>query len=292
MSEEPVPESLPAPTWLSEHKPIPKSLESTRATLEAAALLGKRTAELHLALAKGTDLPSFAPEPLLREDLARDFERIEAQIKSVLSALKFRLPKLEDSVCDRAALLLSRRLELIQRTRLITTVETAGQRIRIHGDYHLGQTLRVTGLDAGSHVSSTGSDFMLIDFEGEPARPIQERRRKQSPLKDVVGMMRSFSYAAFSSIDRAVAAGSGARPAVDRNAMAGWAKLWQHTATAEFLSAYRDGMAANPALLPPPAQAQILLDAYLLEKALYEVQYELDNRPAWIHIPINSILTL
>jgi len=293
VSEKSASEVLPASTWLSERKPIPKSLESVSATLEAAALLGKRTAELHLALAKGTDIPSFAPEPLRQEDLARDVERIEAQIKSVFDALKSRLPKLEDSICDRAALLLSRRPELIHRVRQMATAKTSGQRIRIHGDYHLGQTLRVASLNAGKDALSTGQgDFMLIDFEGEPARPIEERRKKQSPLKDVVGMMRSFSYAAFASIARAVAAGGSEGLATNPNALADWARLWQHTATTELLSSYRERMAANPALLPSPADAQILLDGYLLEKALYEVLYELNNRPAWVHIPINSILTL
>jgi maltose alpha-D-glucosyltransferase/alpha-amylase len=132
---------------------------------------------------------------------------------------------------------------------------------------------------------------MLIDFEGEPARPIEERRRKQSPLKDVVGMMRSFSYAAYSAMDHVVATGADGR-VIDPNALAGWSQLWQRAATAEFLSSYRSSVSANPALLPSASEAQILLDGYLLEKALYEVQYELDNRPTWVRIPINSILTI
>jgi maltose alpha-D-glucosyltransferase / alpha-amylase len=292
-AEYPAPAPSSAPGWLSEHQPIPKSLESARSTLEAAALLGRRTAELHLALSSGTNLASFAPEPLQREDLARDAERIEAQIKSTLEALKLKLPKLDDVTCDRASLLLSRRLELIKRARSITAVETAGQRIRIHGDYHLGQTLRVAGAGNRSKTSATSPvDFMFIDFEGEPARPIEERRRKQSPLKDVVGMMRSFSYAAFSAVDRFLAAGNSESRATDPDALTGWAQCWLHTATVEFLSSYRKGMESKPSLLPPPPEARILLDAYLLEKAIYEVLYELDNRPSWVRIPVNSILSL
>jgi maltose alpha-D-glucosyltransferase/alpha-amylase len=292
IAEHPAPSPSSAPGWLSQHKPIPKSLESARSTFEAATLLGRRTAELHLALSSSTNLPAFAPEPLMREDLAQDAERIEAQIRSAFETLKLKLPRLDDLTCDRVSLLLSRRLELIQCARSITAVETAGQRIRIHGDYHLGQTLRVAGAGKSSKVPATSQgDFMLIDFEGEPARPIEERRRKQSPLKDVVGMMRSFSYAAFSAVDRFLAASS-ERPATDPDALAAWAQLWLHTATTEFLSSYREGMENNPSLLPPPTEAQILLDAYLLEKAIYEVLYELDNRPSWVRIPINSILTL
>jgi maltose alpha-D-glucosyltransferase/alpha-amylase len=111
-------------------------------------------------------------------------------------------------------------------------------------------------------------------------------------LKDVVGMLRSFSYAAFSAIDRSLAAGGDKEPLAGPAAMADWAQLWQNAAASAFLSSYRESMAANESLLPPPQDAQTLLDAYLLEKALYELLYELDNRPMWIRIPINSILTL
>jgi maltose alpha-D-glucosyltransferase / alpha-amylase len=288
----PTPAHSPASGWLSDSPPVPVALTPIKATLDAATLLGKRTAELHLALASNTSLPAFAPEPFTREDQMRDAQRIESQIKHSIDALKLRLPKLDDLASDRAGLLLSRRGELIQRARSITTVASAGLRIRIHGDYHLGQTLHIPARVNGAGESeSTVGDFILLDFEGEPARPIEERRRKQSPLKDVVGMLRSFSYAAFSAVDRSIAAG-GNQPSADAAALAEWAQIWQRAASAAFLSAYRSSAAANESLLPPPRDAQILLDAYLLEKALYELLYELDNRPAWVHIPINSILTL
>ena len=282
-----------APGWLSEREPIPESLEAIRSTLEAAALLGTRTAELHLALASSSAVAAFAPEPLEGAELAHDAERIVAQIKSAFEALKFKLPKLDDATCDLAGLLLSRRPELVQRARSIQAVATAGQRIRIHGDYHLGQTLRIaaTGSDSVAEKDGKG-DFGLIDFEGEPARSIEERRRKQSPLKDVVGMMRSFAYAAFAAVDRCPTVAGGGEHTIDRAALIGWAQLWQGSATSQFLSSYRDGIAASPDLLPPPREAQILLDAYLLEKALYELLYELDNRPSWVRIPLNSILAL
>ena len=115
---------------------------------------------------------------------------------------------------------------------------------------------------------------------------------KQSPLKDVAGMLRSCSYAAYAGLDQYVAAhpelagGSGA------DHLAGWARLWQNSAAGEFLRGYRDAIAANPALLPSPQSAQQLLDAYQLEKAAYELVYELDNRPEWVRIPLNGILDL
>lgn len=105
-------------------------------------------------------------------------------------------------------------------------------------------------------------------------------------------MLRSFSYAAFSANDRVIAAGSDNEPSASAAALTEWSQLWQNAATVAFLSSYRESVTANGSLLPAPPDAQILLDAYLLEKALYELQYELDNRPAWIGIPINGILAL
>jgi maltose alpha-D-glucosyltransferase / alpha-amylase len=291
-TQRPAPARSIAPTWLSGREEIPEALRSARSTLDAAALLGTRTAELHLALSSTSTVRAFIPEPLTPADLAHDTERIEAQIKSTFEALKFAFPKLDDVTSDKAASLLSRRAELTQRARSIQAIASAGQRIRIHGDYHLGQTLRVaaTGNSSAAGNNQKG-DFVLIDFEGEPARPIEERRRRQSPLKDVVGMMRSFAYAAFSAVDRFIAGGDHDR-ATDRAALIEWAQAWQAAATFQFLWSYREGMAVKPELLPPPAEAQTLLDAYLLEKALYELLYELDNRPSWVWISLNSILAL
>jgi maltose alpha-D-glucosyltransferase/alpha-amylase len=166
-------------------------------------------------------------------------------------------------------------------------VEAAGQRIRIHGDYHLGQTLR-TKARAGAEANGNG-DFVVIDFEGEPARSIEERRRKQSPLKDVAGMIRSFSYAAYTAVDRALAGNGKGK---DRESLTGWAQHWQQVASAEFLRAYDETMGRRAGLLPEPKVAQVLLEAYFLEKALYEVLYELNHRPEWLRIPISGILSL
>ena len=162
-------------------------------------------------------------------------------------------------------------------------MEAAGKRIRIHGDYHLGQTLRTQG-------EEEKGDFVLLDFEGEPARPLAERRQKQSPLKDVAGMVRSFSYAAFSGLDRYI--GGDAEREGRREVMTGWAKIWDHAASAAFLDAYGNTISADKELLPPRPPAQALFTAYLLEKALYELLYELNNRPSWLRIPIGGILAM
>jgi maltose alpha-D-glucosyltransferase/alpha-amylase len=271
---------FPAPGFLTDHRPPSEIMAHARASLEAAALLGRRTAEMHLALATPTDDPAFAAEPSTAKDLARDAGRIEAQISLALNALKAKLADLDDATVEDAGLLLSRRHNLFARAGAIATLEAAGLRIRIHGDYHLGQTLRT-----GGGAKGTGN-FVIIDFEGEPARSLAERRQKQSPLRDVAGMIRSFSYAAHTGVDRYLTANPDAGP------IAAWALCWQNTVSAEFLRAYRDTIAARPDLLPPPQPSQELLDGYLLEKALYELHYELNNRPSWLRIPLSGILTL
>jgi maltose alpha-D-glucosyltransferase/alpha-amylase len=243
---------------------------------------------MHLALATPTEDAAFAAESITAEDLNADARRIDAQITSTLEALKIKLSTLKDFAADDAALLLSRRIHLFTRSHAIAAFAPAGQRIRIHGDYHLGQTLRT----ATGGSAEDGGDFVLLDFEGEPARSLAERRQKQSPLKDVAGMIRSFSYAAHAGLDRHLNANGEDIHASDMGRLTAWAVLWQNSASAEFLRAYRETIQTNPILLPSPQQAQSLLAAYLLEKALYELLYELNNRPAWLRIPLAGILTL
>ena len=247
--------------------------------LEAAALLGRRTAEMHLALATETTEEAFRAEPSSAEDLARDARRIDAQIHATLDALKLRMSALKELTADDAGTLLARRIELFERAHAITATAPAGLRLRIHGDYHLGQILRAK------------NDFVLLDFEGEPARSLVERRRKQSPLRDVAGMLRSFSYAAWSGLDQYVQ-----RHPDSHRALEPWTRLWQNAASSAFLKAYRQTITSPPAgtphLLPALDQADVLLNAYLLEKALYELLYELNNRPDWVRIPLAGILAL
>ena len=261
-------------------------------SLDAAALLGRRTAELHLALATSSDNPAFQPIPFTAEALAADAARIDAQIVRTLDALKRSLTTLPDELTtDAAALVLSRRIELFARAYAISQplpeatpaqpledeslASQSGLRIRIHGDYHLGQLLRARG------------DYVILDFEGEPARSLAERRAKQSPLKDIAGMLRSFSYAAYTSLDHFIQRHPGTAKSLEP-----WAQLWQNAVSTEFLTTWRSTIAANSHLTPQPLQAHRLLNAYLLEKALYELLYELNNRPAWVRIPLAGILAL
>ena len=280
----PAPPVSPAPNFLRDGAHHDLVIRNARAAIEAAATLGRRTAEMHLALGTPTEDPAFAAEPLTREDLHSDATRIERQLHSTLETLRAKLTTIQDDqISDAAALLLSKRSVWLARARSIQALPSEGRRIRIHGDYHLGQTLRIESNDHNH------GDFVLLDFEGEPARPLSERRQKQSPLKDVAGMVRSFSYAAYAGLFHFLESTPSAK---DQNNTTAWAQLWQNALSAEFLRAYRQSIAANPSLLPSTEQAQTLLDAYLLEKALYELLYELNNRVSWLRIPLAGILAL
>ena len=280
----------PAPEFRSTD--IPQLPASARETMEAAELLGRRTAEMHLALSSSPNDPAFGPEPCSHEALEKDALQIEAQIRSALEALKTKFSTLDETASDDAGLLLSKRRELVERSRLIASLSAAGQRIRIHGDFHLGQTLRTRPATSAAERTGGPGDFVLLDFEGEPARPLSERRRKQSPLKDVAGMLRSFSYVSFAALKAYLDAGGGPTQLQGSANLVKWSQAWQNCASAAFLRAYRENIARNQDLLPPVVQTQTLLDAFVLEKALYELLYELNNRPAWIHIPIAGILSL
>ena len=236
---------------------------------QAARLLGRRTAEMHLALATPTDNPAFAAEPATPVALAADADRLEAQIAAALQAVRSRMNVLPEDLLTPAAMLIAHRNELHAVASQLRSLpsEAAGQRTRIHGDYHLGQVLR------------TESDFVLLDFEGEPARSLEERRAKQSPLRDVAGMVRSFSYAGVAGY------GIAASQAAQR-------RMWERSASDAFLAGYRDAFPEDSQQTGTPAVSEQLLRAFLLEKSLYELMYELNNRPDWISIPLQGILEL
>ena len=243
--------------------------------LDAAALLGKRTGELHLALARPTVNAAFAPEPLRPNDLTELRKDLLLHATAAFDALKENLAKLPDAAVELAGLILSKRSAVLERFAQLESSEIHALRTRVHGDYHLGQVLR------------SKNDFVLLDFEGEPARTLDERRAKQSPLKDVAGMLRSFSYAAFSGLMKYTT-----RRPQDLERLAPWARLWEQNVSSEFLYAYRQAVAGSSIVPPEPAAFQQLLEAYVLDKALYELVYELNNRPAWVHIPLSGILAL
>ena len=266
---------FPTTLELLENPPSQLARDHVGIYLDAAATLGKRTAEMHMALASPTDDPAFAPEPLPAEDVEALASDVQLHATAALELLKDRVPHLPDDVVEIAASVLSRRRQLLQRMHSLGHVTEPLKRIRIHGDYHLGQVLRVK------------ADFVILDFEGEPARPLSERRAKQSPLKDVAGMLRSFSYAAYTSLT-----GYSARHPGDMASLERWARLWEHSTASEFLRAYRQTAGAADFLPASTEDFRVLLDIFLLDKVLYEVLYELNSRPAWVRIPLMGTLSL
>jgi maltose alpha-D-glucosyltransferase / alpha-amylase len=256
-------------------EPHPLAVEHLGLSLESASVLGRRTAEMHLALSGEPDGEAFRPEPLEGDSVRALAEGFSAHAARTLDLLKANLSQLPDEVVEPAGLVLGRRRRLLDRFQSLRESGLKSLQTRIHGDFHLGQVLRVR------------NDYVILDFEGEPARSLAERRAKHSPLKDVAGMLRSFSYAAQTSLW-----GHLQRGPDDLEDMLPWAKLWESSVSGEFLRSYVATAAGAPFLPQDEGQMHLLLDAYLLDKAFYELRYELDNRPEWIRIPMAGILAL
>jgi maltose alpha-D-glucosyltransferase/alpha-amylase len=244
--------------------------------LEVARLLGRRTAEMHTALASGPRGDAFAREkwsPLAQRSFYQSVRNLASRSLSMLRGQK---DKLGPTAAEAARALLLREREINARLRAVVERPLEEQRIRCHGDYHLGQVL------------FTGDDFWIIDFEGEPARSLVERRRKRSPLADVAGMLRSFHYAVYGQLTTDMA-DSLVRPK-DVPVLEPWAAVWYAWVGAAFLEAYLSTMAQGKLLPDDRAAVALMLDVHLLEKGLYEIGYELNNRPDWVGIPLRGVL--
>ncbi|MBK5260378.1 MAG: maltose alpha-D-glucosyltransferase [Thermoanaerobaculia bacterium] len=241
--------------------------------LDDAELLGRRTAQMHLALGSSSDDRAFAPEMFTAHYQRSIYQSMRTQAVQTLQLLRRRAkgnPLAEE--------VLQRESEIHQRIKLVLDKKIVASRIRTHGDYHLGQVLH------------TGTDFVIIDFEGEPARPLSERRIKRTALRDVAGMVRSFHYA-----PHAVLAGQAPGVLIrdeDREKLEKAAEFWYGHVTAGFLRAYFEESAPGSHVPKDIDQARLLLNAYLIEKALYEIAYELNNRPGWVNIPLRGLLDL
>jgi len=243
--------------------------------LDLAAQLGLRTAELHRALCPpGPTDAAFTPEPITPEDVAMWRARALAAAESMLATLSARLATLPATVQSLAERLLAEREHLLGRFRELLPQEIAAMKTRFHGDYHLGQVLAVR------------NDFSIIDFEGEPLRPLAERRQKSSPLRDVAGLLRSYAYAAATAVRQMAEIQPAALPVLQERA-----EEWRRGVSNTFLQRYREAMSGAPSM-PLPNQADALLDFFTLEKAVYEVEYELAQRPTWVSIPLAGILAL
>jgi maltose alpha-D-glucosyltransferase / alpha-amylase len=246
--------------------------------LESTRLLGCRTAELHRALASDREDPAFAPEFFTPLDQRALYQSIRNAASRAFEQLRNRLSGLPEVLAHDAAALAQREGELLNACRTLLDATLGGLRIRVHGDLHLGQVLH------------TGHDFVFLDFEGEPARSLGERRLKRPALRDVAGMLRSFDYAAqyvLLGTDRDALL----RPQ-DVPLLVPWARHWRRWVGASFLEGYLP--AAQEAELVPRERRALarLLRALLVEKAIYELSYELVHRPDWAGIPIRGLLEL
>jgi len=242
--------------------------------LMLARQLGIRTAEMHRALAEHAgNHPDFAPEPLCPEDTAEWRDDLANATAHMLSGLERERPSLPAPTRDLADRVLTLRHGLFERILRLIPDTVEAQKTRYHGDFHLGQVIVVQ------------NDFFIIDFEGEPARPLASRRRKSSPLRDVAGMIRSFDYAAVAAVRQLIEA----RPAAEPR-MTQLAEAWRQRAVDGFRAAYRKTMRGCAAYPASKKQARDMTAFFILEKAVYEVSYELANRPAWVDIPLKGIL--
>lgn len=254
----------------------PLATEAIGPYLEEARLLGQRTGELHVALAQDSVDPDFAPESFSDSSRQGIYQGMVALADQIFPLLQQHLMHLPETAQGSAQKVLGQEREIRRRFALIRDTHLTAMCIRCHGDYHLGQVLY------------TGKDFVIIDFEGEPARPLSERRLKGSPLRDVAGMLRSFHYAAYSALG-GQAAGVGPE---DFASLGPWTRFWYLWVGAAFLKAYLSVAAQAPFLPANRDEVQMLLEAHLLEKAVYELGYELNNRPDWLRIPLQGILEL
>jgi len=223
-------------------------------------VLATRTAELHRAFAMRTGDPAFEPEPLGPQD----FDAWKAKVREEASDT---LALLERSAHEKAQPLLDQRDRLLALIDACAAPKGPSLKTRHHGDYHLGQVL------------IANNDFVIIDFEGEPSRPLADARRKHSPLRDVAGMLRSFSYAKWSARDKERTV---TRDSDDLDA-------WEAEVRQAFLSAYAEA-SKRSGLFTSFDDVKGLLTLFELEKVLYELRYEINNRPAWIHVPLSGVI--
>ena len=246
--------------------------------VNAAELLGKRTAEMHKSLIAAAGDLDFAPEPFTPHYQRGVYQAMRTQTTRAMQLLRRKSRSLPEKERAEAEKLLTMEPQIQERFRSLIDHNIHTNRIRVHGDFHLGQVLY------------TGKDFLIIDFEGEPSRPLSERRLKRSALRDVAGMIRSFHYAS-----RAVLMGQVSGTSLrteDLASLGDAATFWQKWVDAIYLREYVNVAKGSGVIPEDKGQLRILIDAYLLEKALYEIQYELNNRPHWVGIPLRGALDI
>jgi len=270
-----VPPALPRDVLEASRQELPEiAVRSIGGYLDSARLLGKRTAELHMALSSDPDEPAFAPERISPLDQRSIYQSISGLSMRAADLLRSQLNRLPADARDEGKQVLDLQPRVTEILRSFLTRKLDMTRIRVHGDYHLGQVLY------------TGHDFVIIDFEGEPTRSLYERRLKRLAMRDVAGMLRSFSYASQAALRSQQAS-------EDRlAALQAWAHFWAECVSAVFLKSYLTTAGRQSWIPQAPEDLKLQLNTMLLEKALYELRYELNLRPDWVRIPLRGILDL
>ena len=243
--------------------------------LDLLARLGARTGEMHTALAHPTDDAAFRCERLAKADISGTVSDARAQLREALRALERARDRFSPATRALADRFIERQSAIRARLTSLSRLRPSGMKSRIHGDYHLGQVLLAQ------------QDFVIIDFEGEPRRSLEERRAKSAPLRDVAGMLRSFDYAVWTALGRLV----GRFPDLDWEP-AMLARDWSGRMKSEFLEGYNQATEAAANQPDDPQTRQRIMELFLLQKALYEVNYEAANRPDWVGIPLRGVLDL
>jgi maltose alpha-D-glucosyltransferase/alpha-amylase len=242
------------------------------AYVERVTQLAQRTAEMHLALASQPEEKGFEPEDFSLHYQRSLFSSLQTLVRTVFTTLENRLKSLPEQVKGEAEEIMRMRTDILKCLQRVYTHKFETTKIRVHGDYHLGQVL------------FTGKDFMILDFEGEPARAFSERRLKRSPLRDVAGMIRSFHYAAFYELIQ-----NETIRKEDQATLTKWAEQWYYYVSGFYMQAYMEKVKGTRFIPDSPQDFNVLLETFLLEKAIYELGYELNNRPDWVGIPIRGI---
>ena len=219
---------------------------------------------------------AFAPEAFTTLYQRSIYQAMCEQVKRTVILIREIMPSLPEEQKELCSLLLQKQKTILQQFDPIRLEKIDTLKIRIHGDYHLGQVL------------FTGKDFVIIDFEGEPSRPVSERKIKRSVFRDISGMLRSFDYAAFNVLQESH---SVLRPE-DRLALEPWADRWSFYVGQHFIDTYFEKTKGSDIVPEDPKQREHLMRAYLMNKAVYELNYELNNRPQWAGIPLRGILKL
>jgi maltose alpha-D-glucosyltransferase/alpha-amylase len=241
---------------------------------ERVVLLGQITGRMHLALASDRDDPSFAPEPLTIQDLRSVYQSFRGTTRRMIELVRNKIRQIPKPRRAELVHLVGQEQPILQRqSKLLRRMDAV--KMRIHGDFHLGQVL------------NTGKDFVIIDFEGEPTRTLGDRRMKRSPLRDVAGMLRSFHYAAYAALWQ-----QRSFRKEDRAMLEPWAEGWARQIGTIFLDAYLDTTHGAPLVPRDRETLRLMLDAYLLEKAAQEITYELSYRPDWVFLPARGIRSI